>query len=137
MWKGIKSLLSGGIVTSLEKVALEYIDTAQESAEAKAIMIKTLDPNGLMRRQLARFASQMYAFYLVMAVLLIMMYAIFGFITASEVNETALKIIGVRKEIIGDAVSSIVELFMPITGAWGTIVTASFGVNYANVKANK
>ena len=135
MWSAIKGIFSGGLVTGLEKVALEYIDTAKETAEAKAIMVKTMDPNGLMRRGLARFASQMYAFYLVMAVILIMMYAVFGFINAGETSEVALQIIQTRKGIIGDAVSSMVELFLPITTAWGTIVSASFGVNYANVKA--
>ena len=135
MWSAIKGVFSGGLVGSLEKVALEYIDTAKETAEAKAIMIKTMDPNGLMRRGLANFASRMYAIYLFAALSLIMLYGIFGFINAGETSEVALQIIEVRKEIIGDAVRSMVELFTPITSAWGVIVSASFGVNYANVKA--
>ncbi len=54
----IASLFSGGVVSSVERIASEFIETDMESAEAKALMIKTLDPNGLMRRDLSRFAGQ-------------------------------------------------------------------------------
>ena len=55
---GFLSSLFGGsdIVGAVERVALEAIDTPGEKAEAKALWIKTLDPNGLMRRNLSQFA---------------------------------------------------------------------------------
>jgi hypothetical protein len=112
----ITSLLGGGIVESVERLASEFIETDMESAEAKALMVKTLDPNGMMRRDLSRFASRAYAFYLAATVALIIMH-FFG---------------------VGDAIASkeamaaMEPLFLPITTSWGAIVTASFGVNATN-----
>jgi len=116
MFSFLTSLLSGGLVGSIEKVALEAITTDQESAEAKALMVKTLDPNGKMRRDLSRFACRAYAFYLLAMVTLSFMVA-FG---------------------VGDAVGAesaaqmMQDLFLPITTAWSAIVAASFGVNGMN-----
>lgn len=110
------SFLSGGVVDSVERLASEFIETDMESAEAKALMVKTLDPNGKMRRDLSRFACKAYAFYLVAMVILSFMVA-FG---------------------VGDAVGAetaagmMVDLFLPITTAWSAIVAASFGVNGMN-----
>ena len=112
----IWSFLGGGVVESVESVAKEWIETSQEKAEAAALFVKTLDPNGKMRRDLSRFTSQAYAFYLGSMVLLAILY-FFG---------------------LGDPVKSkeamefMSELFLPITTAWGSIVTASFGVNGVN-----
>ena len=116
MFSFLTSLLSGGLVGSIEKVALEAITTDQESAEAKALMVKTLDPNGKMRRDLSRFACRAYAFYLLAMVTLSFMVA-FG---------------------LGDSVGAesaaqmMQDLFLPITTAWSAIVAASFGVNGMN-----
>lgn len=112
----LKGLFSSGAVGAIEKIALEAIDTDKESAEAKALWIKTLDPNGVMRRELSSFASHSYGFYLFSTVVLIVMHS-FG---------------------IGDpvqsqtAIEAMTELFLPITTAWGSIVAASFGVNGVN-----
>lgn len=119
----IKSLFSGGIVQSIENIASEWIETDIEkakagaiSAEASALMVKTLDPNGKMRRDLSRFACQAYLFYLMAMVGLSFMVA-FG---------------------VGNADGAIVaagmmqDLFLPITGAWTAIVSASFGVQGIN-----
>ena len=112
----LTSLLSGGLVGSMEKVASEFIQTDLESAEAKSLMIKTLDPNGKMRRDLSRFACKAYGFYLVAMVAL-------SFIVAFNLGDTA----GAET-----AASMMQDLFLPITGAWSAIVAASFGVNGVN-----
>ena len=41
-------IFTGGIVKSVENLASEWIETDMETAEAKALMVKTLDPNGKM-----------------------------------------------------------------------------------------
>jgi hypothetical protein len=56
----LTSLFSGGLVKSVENIASEWIETDMETAEAKSLMIKTLDPNGKMRRDLSRFACKAY-----------------------------------------------------------------------------
>jgi len=112
----ISKLLGGGVVRSVEKLASEFIQTDLESAEAKALMIKTLDPNGLMRRDLSRFACWAYGFYLVAMVGLSFMVA-FGVGNVVGASEAATMMTG---------------LFLPITTSWAAIVSASFGVNAAN-----
>ena len=112
----LASLFGGGIVSSVERIASEFIETDMESAEAQALMIKTLDPNGRMRRDLSRFACRAYGFYLVAMVTL-------GFMLAFNVGDT----VGAK-----DAMTMMVDLFLPITTSWGLIVSASFGVNAAN-----
>jgi len=112
----LSSLFGSGIVKSVEKLASEYIQTDLESAEAKALMIKTLDPNGLMRRDLSRFACWAYGFYLVAMVGLSFMVA-FGIGNVVGASEAATMMTG---------------LFLPITTSWAAIVSASFGVNAAN-----
>tara|TARA_R110000787_G_scaffold24445_1_gene69296 strand:+ start:183 stop:548 length:366 start_codon:yes stop_codon:yes gene_type:complete len=108
--------LTSGVVNSVEKIALEFIDTDKESAEAKSMFVKVLDPNGKMRRDLSTFASRAYGCYLAVALFLITMHY-FGF-GEPEQSEQAL--------------AAITELFRPITTSWGLIVAASFGVNATN-----
>ena len=112
----LSSLFSSGIVKSVEKLTSEFIQTDLESAEAKALMIKTLDPNGLMRRDLSRFACWAYGFYLVAMVGLSFMVA-FGLGNVVGATQAAEMMTG---------------LFLPITTSWAAIVSASFGVNAAN-----
>jgi len=112
----LSALLGGGLVGSIERIASEAIETDKESAEAKALFVKTLDPNGKMRRDLSRFASTAYGFYLVSTTVLIFMYN-FG--------------IGEPASSKG-AIDAMTSLFTPITASWGAIVTASFGVNGIN-----
>ena len=100
----------------IAEVAKEWIDTDKETAEAKAIFVKTLDPNGKMRRDLSRFASLAYGFYLLCTTVLI-------FMVAFKVGDP----IGAK-----EASEMMTELFLPITGSWATIVGASFGVNGVN-----
>ena len=112
----LKSLFSGGAVKALENIATEWIDTDMESAEAKALMIKTLDPNGMMRRDLSQFACRAYGFYLLSMVLL-------SFMVAFDIGNT---------EGAKSAAEMMAALFLPITASWSAIVGASFGVNAAN-----
>lgn len=118
MWSKVLSIFTGGAINSLEKIALEFIETDKESAEAKVLKIKALDPNGKMRRELSRFASIAYGFYLINTTFLLYMVAY----KLGDVEGAKL------------AAKGMTELFTPITASWAAIVSASFGVNYSNVK---
>lgn len=111
-----KNLFGSGIVGSIERIASEAIETDMETAEAKALWIKTLDPNGIMRRELSRFACGAYGFYLAVTSILALVHA-FDIGAADQSKE---------------AIDAMTGLFLPITSAWGTIVAASFGVNATN-----
>ena len=112
----LSALLSSGVPAAIERLASEAIETDKESAEAKALFVKTLDPNGLMRRELSRFSCIAYGFYLVAMVGL-------SFMVAFGVGDA---------DGAGTAAGMMMALFLPITTAWGAIVAASFGVNGMN-----
>lgn len=112
-----------GLGKVVSNVANELIDTDQEKAEAsktlaeaKSMGLKTIDPNGQMRRELARFASIAFGFYLVNCVIL-------SYMVAFGIGDT----IGAET-----ALTSLTDLFMPVLGSWTAIVSASFGVNVSN-----
>jgi len=118
----IKALFSGaGVIKSIENIASEWIETEQESAEAKVVMIKALDPNGIMRRDLSKAVTGLYIFYIVVAAFLLICES-FGYGEAKA---------------IAAATSKWTDLFLPITTLFGVIVSASFGVNYANTIKGK
>ena len=117
----LKGLFSSGAIGAIERIASEAIETDKESAEAKALFVKTLDPNGAMRRQLSHFASVAYGFYLFATTTLIFCHS-FGL--GDPANSEA-------------AINAITDLFVPITTAWGGIVGASFGVNGVNSAKGK
>lgn len=124
----LKAIFTGGAGSAVTTIAQELIDTPLEKAQAQTLKLKTLDPNGTMRRQLSEFASRAYGFYLVMTVILIFMsvWNVGGEIcTTVEGLETCQANADV-------AAGRMTELFLPITGSWGAIVTASFGVNGVN-----
>lgn len=112
----------GGAVKSIEKIATEWIETDIEKAEAKALMVKTLDPNGLMRRDLSNRVAMLYTVYVLvtLGLLIAESFAIGPVIDGNLAVSTA--------------TDKITELFAPITTLFGVIVSASFGVNYANTK---
>ncbi len=112
----ITSLLGSGVVGAVERIASEAIETDKESAEAKALFVKVLDPNGKMRRDLSRFASVAYGFYLAATTVLIFLHS---FKVGDPVHSQ-------------EAIVAMTDLFVPITTAWGSIVGASFGVNGVN-----
>lgn len=117
----LSSLFSGGIVKSIENIASEWITTDMESAEAKVVMIKALDPNGKMRRDLSKRVTTLYTLYIVVALVLLTCES-FGLGSAEQ---------------IAVATAKVTELFIPITGMFTMIIGASFGVNYTNTKQNK
>jgi len=117
----LTSLFSGGIVKSIENIASEWIETDMESAEAKVLMIKTLDPNGKMRRDLSNRVTALYTLYIVAALVLLICES-FGLGDAEQIAMATTKVTG---------------LFIPITSMFSMIIGASFGVNYANTKQNK
>ena len=126
MWGAIASIFTGGAVKSIENIASEWIETDLESAEAKVLMVKTLDPNGLMRRDLSQRVTALYTLYL--AVMLSLLAIEFVAVMAGfDIDFTQLAV----------TTDKVVSLFVPITTLFGAIVSASFGVNYANTKHNK
>ncbi len=121
----IKSIFGGNSVKSLENIASEWIQTDKEKAEAQPLIIKTLDPNGLLRRNLSDRVASLYTLYIVVTLILLIAES-FGL--GSVVD---------GKLAVSIATEKVTELFMPITTLFGVIVSASFGVNYANTKAGK
>lgn len=117
-WTAIANIFTGGLTKSIENIATEWITTDKESAEAKALMVKTLDPNGKMRRDLSRRVTQLYTLYIVTALMLL-----------------ACESFGLGSgESIATATSKVTELFLPITGMFSMIISASFGVNWNNTR---
>lgn len=121
MWKEIVGFFTGGGLKTVENIALEWIETGKETAEAAALMVKTLDPNGLMRRQLSNDVTKLYKLYIVTTLILLICESF-----------------GIGNSVgIANATTKITELFLPITGMFSLIISASFGVNYANAKQDK
>lgn len=118
----LKGIFSSG--NAIEKIASEWIETDMEKAEASAVMVKTLDPNGMMRRELSRRVATLYAIYLITALLLLAI-------------EFICVMFGVEIDFaqLSATTEKVKDLFLPISTLFGIIVTASFGVNYANVKS--
>lgn len=119
----IAKLLGGGALKSLENIATEWIETDIEKAEAKTLLIKTLDPNGLMRRNLSNRVTNLYTLYIIITLILLIAES-FGM---GDMNGDQLA--------VSVATEKVTALFAPITTLFGVIVSASFGVNYANTKA--
>lgn len=113
---GFWSFLTGGTVDVIGKIATEWIETDKESAEAKAVMIKALDKNGTMRRDVARTVSNLYKTYIIVMMFLLVAQAF-------NIGDTS----GVDK-----AITSLVNLFVPITAMFTAIVSAIFGVSISN-----
>lgn len=120
----IGSVFTGGGLKTIEKIATEWIETDMEEAQAKTLMIKTLDPNGLMRRNLSDRVGSLYAVYIFTMLLMLAI-------------EFGCGIAGVDVTQVADTTSKVSELFVPITTLFGVIVSASFGVNYANTIKDK
>lgn len=135
MFSLIKSIFTGGGVKAIENIASEWIQTDMESAEAKVLMVKTLDPNGVMRRDLSNRVTGLYTLYIIVTLILLICESFgLGPTIGGELIDG--KIIG-GKLSVSLATEKVAELFIPITTLFGVIVSASFGVNYANTKQNK
>lgn len=124
MIEAIASFFSGGAMKSIESIASEWIETDTEKAEAKTVLIKALDPNGMMRRQLSRRVSMLYTVYIFTML----------FMIAVEFTCAAFGLDAVNQDAIAMATAKATELFLPITTLFGVIVSASFGVNAYNTK---
>jgi len=131
-WSKIASFFTGGVVKSIENIALEFIDTDKESAEAKALMVRTLDPNGKMRRDQSKNVGGMYKFYLISTALMILIELVYCMYMGETLTKDNYVLVA-----LSNATDKMTELFFPITTLYGVILTASFGVNYANTKQNK
>ena len=123
--KAIKAIFGGGGFKTVERIASEWIQTDTERAEAKTLFVKTLDPNGLLRRNLSDRVAALYTLYVVVTLLLLI------------AESFGLGPLNGEKLAVSVATEKVTELFTPITTLFGLIVSASFGVNYANVKAGK
>lgn len=118
----LKAIFGGGTFKAVENIATEWIETDKEKAEAKTLMIKALDPNGLMRRNLSDRVAALYTVYILVTLVLLICES-FG-LGPAQGEQLAVSI----------ATEKVTGLFTPITTLFGVIVSASFGVNYANVK---
>ena len=117
----MKLFRGSGVVKSIENIASEWIETDMESAEAKVLMVKTLDPNGKMRRDLSTRVTDLYTLYILVTLSLLI-----------------LESFGIGDQLgIAIATGKVTDLFAPITTLFGVIVSASFGVNYVNTKSGK
>jgi hypothetical protein len=132
VWNAVTGIFSGKAIKSIESIALEFIETDKESAEAKAVMIKALDPNGKMRRDQSNNVGGMYKFYLIATATMILIELVYCMVMGEKLIETDHVLVS-----LSNATDKMTALFVPITTLYGAIVTASFGVNYANVKQNK
>lgn len=124
-FSAIGSLFSGGAVKSIENIASEWIETDLEKAEAKTLMLKTLDPNGLMRRNQSDRVLALYTVYM-LTMMLLLIGESFG---VGPMNGEVLA--------VSLSTTKLTTLFVPITGMVTMIISASFGVNYQNSKQNK
>ena len=117
----VKGIFSDGGVSAIERIATEWIETDTEKAEAQAVMIKAMDPNGQMRRELSRRVADLYAIYLLSVLVMLAVEFVFN-------------LFGVDVSAVALTTDKLTGLFTPISTLFGLIVSASFGVNYANVK---
>tara|TARA_Y100000310_G_C20486974_1_gene717337 strand:- start:161 stop:535 length:375 start_codon:yes stop_codon:yes gene_type:complete len=120
IWKAIKGMFTAtDTIKSIENVAMEWIETDKEAAEAKTLLLKTLDPNGQMRRELSRKISALYIYYVLVTSTLYL-------VVMFDIGDTGKPALA--------AAQGLGNLFEPISLLFGVVVTTSFGVSYANVK---
>lgn len=117
----LKNLVTGGLFGSIENITKELIDTPLELAQAQVLKLKAMDPNGKMRREITSGTLHLYKVYVYIMLILLLSQAF-------DLGDPA--------QIL-KAVDSMKDLFLPITGAFGTIMTASFGVNATNTIKEK
>jgi hypothetical protein len=117
MFSFLGNLFNGaGALRSVENIAKEFIDTPGEKASARALFVKTLDPNGLSRRMIANRISVLYVVYVMVAMILLLAQAF-------NIGDA---------EGVAKAITSISGLFVPVTTMFTMIVSASFGVQLSN-----
>lgn len=109
-------VFSGGLFDTIGDISKELIDTPLEKAQAQVLKVKALDPNGKMRREIAKAVTHLYKLYIYTAMILFLVQS-FDLGNAEQVSQ---------------AINKMVDLFIPITGMFTAIVSASFGVNVSN-----
>jgi len=130
---GLKMIFGGGgAMKSIENIASEWIETDMESAEAKSLMVKTLDPNGKMRRDQSNNVGKMYKFYLMSTAIMLLIELVYSVNMGDTLTKDNYVLIA-----LSNTTGKMTELFFPITTLYGLIVSSSFGVNYANTKNGK
>ena len=129
IFSAVASIFTGGATSAIENIATEWIETNTEKAEAKAVLIKTLDPNGKMRRDISKNVGSLYKFYLLSTAAMLFIELAYSVYTGDSLVKDDYVLVA-----LSGATSKMTDLFLPITTLYGAIVTASFGVNYANVK---
>ena len=117
----IKDLITGGLFSSIEGITKEIVDTPLDKAQAAAIKLKAIDPNGKMRREISSSTMHLYKVYVYIMLILLLAQA---FSIGNPVE-------------ISKAIASMKELFLPITTAFGAIMSATFGVNATNTLKGK
>ena len=133
LFAGIKAIFTGsGAVKSIENIALEWIETDLESAEAQVLKVKALDPNGKMRRDQSNNVGQMYKFYLISTALMLFIELVYSVYMGDTLTKDNYILVALNV-----TTSKMTDLFLPITTLYGLIVSASFGVNYANTNKGK
>lgn len=113
-------LFGGDVVNGVSDIAKEWIQTDMESAEAKAVMVKALDGNGNMRREISNRVTFLYSVYILVTLFLLGVSFLLGVFEVGKV------------ENVKFLISEVTSLFVPITTLFGLIVSASFGVNGMN-----
>mgnify|MGYP003673483533 CR=1 FL=1 len=121
--------LTSGVTKTVESVALEWIDTKKETAEAQAVMVKALAPNGKMRRDISKTLCFLYSSYVAITAVLIIFQA-FDISTTVTIGDEVHRSVDL-------AANNLTSLFAPVTALFGTITTASFGVNATNSAKGK
>ena len=133
LFAGIKAIFTGsGTVKSIENIALEWIETDLESAEAQVLKVKALDPNGKMRRDQSNNVGLMYKFYLISTALMLFIELVYSVYMGDTLTKDNYILVA-----LNITTSKMTDLFLPITTLYGLIVSASFGVNYANTNKGK
>ena len=85
-----------------------------------------------MRRDQSNNVGGMYKFYLISTALMIFIELVYSMYTGDTLTKDDYVLVA-----LSNATTKMTDLFVPITTLYGVIVTASFGVNYANTKIGK
>ena len=107
----------------------ETFTSKEEKAEIKIQLLKAVDPNGQMRRQISGIVGVTWLFYNIALFVLVLCEA---FALSPEVMHN-----GQMTLAVSIAVQRIADLYLPVTTLFGSIVGVSFGVNGINAWQKK
>ena len=119
--------LFGGVAKDIAKITDTLVTTDEERANARALILKAIDPNGIMRRQISFVVCLLYFIYNMTIFILTLCYALnFGTIAIVEGKEI---------NLLHNAILSLTDMYQSISTIFGIIVAASFAVNGVNAYA--